>query len=239
MTDELWPGGPRFVDSDGVFRIGTDSILLADFARSPGIKKKKRAADLGCGSGVISVLLAWNDPELYVDGVEINPEAARLASENAGANCLSGRVAVIQGDLRRHRAFLQAGAYDITISNPPYYAPGSGKHPSNPDLVSARVEGLCTLDDVCIAAGYLTRWGGSFMLVHKPERLADVFRSLSSAGFEPKRARFVQHKHDSPPNLTLIESRRGGKPTLKVEAPLILANDDGSCSEEVKRIYRM
>jgi len=227
------------VDSDGVFRIGTDSILLADFARSSGIRKKKRAADLGCGSGIISVLLAWNDPGLYVDCVEINPEAARLASENAGVNGLEGRIAVINGDLRRHRAFLQAGAYDITISNPPYYTPGSGKHPSKPDLVSARVEGLCTLDDVCTAAGYLTRWGGSFMLVHKPERLADVIRSLNSAGFEPKRARFVQHKHNSPPNLALIESRRGGKPTLKIEAPLILANDDGSHSDEFKRIYRI
>ena len=239
MTDELWPGGPRLVDSDGVFRIGTDSILLADFARSSGIKKKKRAADLGCGSGIISVLLAWNNPELCVDGVEINPEAARLASENAVVNGLADRISVINRDIRRHRGFLQAGAYDVTISNPPYYTAGSGKHPSSPNLVSARVEGFCTLDDVCAAAGYLTRFGGSFMLVHKPERLADVFRSLNSAGFEPKRARFVQHKHDSPPNLTLIESRRGGKPSLKIEAPLILANEDGSHSDDFKRIYRL
>ena len=238
MINELWSGGPRFIDTGGVFRLGTDSVLLADFAGSSLVRKKKRAADLGCGSGIISILLVWNDPGLSVDGVEIDPGAVRLALENAKVNGFDRRFTIMEKDLRRHREYLQAGAYDISVSNPPYYGPESGKLPSNPDRVNARVEELCTLDDVCGAAGYITRWGGSFMLVHKPQRLADIFRSLDRAGFEPKRIRFVQHKQNTPPSLVLIESRRGGKPMLGVEAPLIMANEDGSDSDEVKRIYR-
>ena len=30
--DDLWPGGPRFVRSGAGFALGTDSVLLADFA---------------------------------------------------------------------------------------------------------------------------------------------------------------------------------------------------------------
>ena len=75
------------------------------------------------------------------------------------------------------------------------------------------------------------------MLVHKPERISDIFRSLNKSSFEPKRIRFVQFKSTSAPNLVLIESRRGGNPSLKVEAPLILVNEDGSDSDEIKMIY--
>ena len=237
MVEELWRGGPLIKDADSGFKLGTDSVLLADFANS-SLLKKNRAADLGCGSGIISLLLAWNNPGLYVDGIEINNSAAQLAIENAKINRLDDRIAIFITDIRRHREFMQAGAYDMAVSNPPYYTSASGKPPSNPELINARVEQSCTLDDICKAACYITRWSGSLILVHKPECLADVFRSLNSAGFEPKRIRFVQHKRDSSPNLVLIESRKGGKPMLKVEAPLILADDDGSDSDEFTKIYR-
>jgi tRNA1Val (adenine37-N6)-methyltransferase len=47
----------------------------------------------------------------------------------------------------------------------------------------------------------------------------------------------VQYRAASAPNLVLIESRRGGKPSLKIEAPLILTDENGNDTEEVKRIY--
>lgn len=237
MTNELWPGGPRFLETDGVFKLGTDSVLLAYFARSSPVKKTIRAADLGCGSGIISILLAWDNPGLLVDGVEINRKAVNSALENVKLCGLEQQITIVEGDLRKYRNLLVAGAYDITAANPPYYAAGSGKRSENTDTAVARGEEMCSLEEVCSAAGYITRWGGSFLLVHKPERLADVFRSLNTAGFEPKRLRFVQHKCESPPNLVLIESRRGGNPSLKIEPPLILSENNGSDSEEVKMIY--
>jgi len=238
MIDELWPGGPRFKEKAGVLRLGTDSVMLAHFAKSAKLRKKKRAIDLGCGSGIIAVLLAMEYPALFVDGVDIQPDAVRLASENAELCGLVNRVSIIEGDLRLHREFLQHGVYDLTVANPPYYSCGSGKRPASGDLAIARGEEMCALGDICGAAGYLTRWGGSFLLVQKPERLAEVFSAVSKAGFEPKRLRFVQHKSSSPPSLVLVESRRGGKPSLHIEAPLILTNDDGSDTDEVNAIYR-
>jgi len=236
--DELWPGGPRFIDDDSIFRPGTDSVLLAHYARSTALKKKKRMIDLGCGSGLISVLYAWDNPDSTVDGIDIQPNAARLASENLRLNEFGGRANVIEGDLRRHRELLKAEFYDIVISNPPYYSCGRGKRPVDPGLAAARTDDLCTLEDVCRAAGYLTRRGGSFLLVNKPERLVEIFRILTSYGLEPKRLRFVSHMPLSPPTLALIESRRGGRSSLFIEAPLILKNEDGSDTNEADLIYR-
>ena len=50
--DDLWPGGPRFVRSGAGFALGTDSVLLADFAAQ---RRARRIADLGCGAGVLTV----------------------------------------------------------------------------------------------------------------------------------------------------------------------------------------
>lgn len=233
-TDELWPGGPRFIRDHEAFRLGTDAVLLADFACRGQIKT---ACDLGCGTGVISILLAWNNPSLWVDGVELQPVWAQIAVENARLNGFDGRIRVVGGDLREHRSFLKAGAYDLVVSNPPYYQSGSGKSAARAETAQAREEQSCTLDEVCAAAAYLTRWGGRFALVHKPERLAEVMTALKSHSLEPKRLRFVQYKPRSAPNLILLESRRGGRPSLTVEPPLILAEENGQDSDEVKRIY--
>lgn len=232
--DELWPGGPMFIHDNNAFRLGTDSVLLSAFA-SKG--RAKRACDLGCGTGIIAVLLAWNDPSIMMDGIELQPEWADIAHENAKLCKLDDRITIKNGDLRCHRDFLEAGAYDLVVSNPPYYAEGRGKSSDSDSTATAREERTCTIGDVCAAAAYLTRWGGRFALVHKPERLAEIICALKENGLEPKRLRFVQHKATSAPNLVLIESRRGGNPSLTIETPLILADENGNDTDEVKQIY--
>jgi len=74
-------------------------------------------------------------------------------------------------------------------------------------------------------------------MVHRPERLSEIFCTLTAHGLEPKRLRMVQYRQGSAPNLVLIEARRGGKPGLAIEPPLLLTNAAGSDSDEVTQIY--
>ena len=71
--DDLWPGGPRFARSGAGFALGTDSVLLADFAAD---RRVRRFADLGCGAGVLTVLLLHALPQAAAVGVELQPDAA-------------------------------------------------------------------------------------------------------------------------------------------------------------------
>lgn len=231
--DELWPGGPRFKQSAGSFRLSTDSVLLAAFAS--GIRASK-IIDLGCGAGVLPVLLSASHPGADIGGIEIQPEQARLCRENLRENALADG-GIIEGDLRDFREHFAAGAYDLVVSNPPYFPIGSGRSAPDEGRAAARDERMCTLRQLCQAAGYLCRWGGSFALVHRPERLAEIFTAMTAAGIEPKRLRTVHYKPRYAPNLVLIEGRRGGKPGLSVEKPLILCEADGSETEEIKNIY--
>ena len=125
----------------------------------------------------------------------------------------------------------------MVVCNPPYYPAGSGRLPETEALRAARSETGCTLEDICTAAAWLLRWGGSFCLVHKPERLSELFCCMTAHGIEPKRLRLVCHREGAVPNLVLIEGRRGGKPGLKIEPTLILRRPDGSETDEVRRIY--
>ena len=229
----LWENGPRFAQAQH-FKLGTDSVLLADFVRFTGTK---RGIDLGCASGALALLLLTKHEKLHMTGLEILPEAAELAKTNMVENSLQARSEIICGDIRRHRELFKSGSFELVLSNPPYFPENSGFVSPKEGRANARAEGLCTLDDLCAAASFLLKTGGSFNLVHKPERLSEVFCAMAKHGLEPKRLRMVCHTVDKAPNLVLIEGRRGGKPGLVVEPNLVLRNPDNSESDEVRRIY--
>ena len=70
--DDLWPDGPRFLRSGAGFALGTDSVLLADFAAH---RRVRRFADLGCGAGVLTVLLLHTLPQATAVGVDEQPSS--------------------------------------------------------------------------------------------------------------------------------------------------------------------
>ena len=79
-------------------KLGTDSKLLAQFAT---LHRREKVLDLGCGVGVLGVLLAQRQKELTLDGIDIVPESAELAAYNLTANGLTGTIR--QGDLNHCR----------------------------------------------------------------------------------------------------------------------------------------
>lgn len=236
MAAEHWetlaPGGLRFVWTEEQFPPGLDSFLLSSL---PRLKPGLRVCDLGCGTGLLSLLLLQRQRELRVVGVDIQSEAVRLANLAARENGLTDRLTFIPGDLRE--ADLPAGAFDLAVCNPPYFPPHSGPPPKGTARRTARTEASCTLAEICGAGARLLRWGGAFCLVHKPERLTDLLCALRQAALEPKRLRLAAPRWTASPSLVLLEARRGGKPGLTVLPPLLLEMPDGRPNPELDRIY--
>lgn len=231
---ELWPGGPIY-RQDPAAPLGTDSVLLADFVKLHGAE---RGIDLGCGAGILSLLLLCRGEKLHMTGLELRHDAAALAQENLARNGLEGRSRILTGDIREHRSLFSHGSFDLAVANPPYFAAGSGASSPDPARAGARAERDCTLPELCAAAAFLLPTGGRFCLVHRPERLAELLMCMRESGLEPKRMRFVSARADAAPSLVLAEGRRGGRPGLIVEPPLILQDAEGRESGEVRRIYR-
>ena len=187
---------------DGVFPLGSDTLALGRFAI---VRPNWRVCDLGTGSGALLLLLADREASLSLTGVELDPLSARVAEENLKQNGLDGRVLCC--DLRT--APLPAGQFDLVISNPPYFAVGSGTSGG-----TARAEDTCTLDEVCATAARLVKNGGRFALCHRPERLTDVLCALREHGLEPKRLQLLAHSPAHAPSAVLVEAVRQGKSGL-------------------------
>ncbi len=223
---ELWPDGPTYAGDP----FGTDSLALADFSRTPGVR---RGCDLGCGSGILMLLLALEDPSAEMDGVEFRAAAVLSCRENIRANALADRCRVHEADLRR--APLPGESMDLVVSNPPYFPSGSGAVSADGDRAAMRTESA-SVGELCLAAARLLRTGGDFCLVHRTERLAEVFSALAAAGLEPKRLRFLAASPEHAPQLFLCRARKGARSGLAAEATLFQFGADGEETAEYRRI---
>lgn len=201
----------------GVFPLGRDSLLLGEFAT---VRPGWSVWDLGCGGGVLLLLLAQRAQGLTLRGVELAPQAAELARRNLADNGLAGEI--ITGDLTAP-GMLPQDRCDLVIANPPYFALGSGAGGG-----PARGEERLTLVQLCAAAGRLVRNGGRFALCYRPERLPELLEELRGAGLEPKRLQFAHHSPDRPPFTLLLECVKQSRPGLEVLPPLFT----GTVSQE-------
>ena len=213
----------------GTFPLSTDSMVLADFVRLP---KNAAVLDLGSGCGTIGVLLCAKDEKCRVTGVELDENAHKMALENIVRNNAQSRLNSICADLTAIPEFLPPGSFDICVSNPPYFT--SGK--LSQTVPGARHELDCSLEALMRSAGWALKYGGDFFLVHKPERLAEIFVCAANVKLEPKRICLLRHKPDGPVALVLLQLRKGGKSGLVWE-DLILNDADGNPTDEYKRVY--
>ena len=215
----------------GAFPLSTDSMALADFAKLPRLAK---VLDLGSGCGTIGMLLCAKDRHCSVTGIEIDETAHAAALQNACQNQLQDRLNSICEDFTRITGLLSPGYFDVCVSNPPYFTAGFLSH-STP---AARHEQSCSLDTLMDSAAYGLKFGGDFYMVHKPERLAEIFASACRHKLEPKRLCLLRHKEGGPVALVLIQCRKGAKPGLVWEE-VVLYHKDGSYTEDYRRIYHL
>lgn len=231
---EFLQNGLVFLQTPGLFPLGTDAMVLADFARPPA---GSAVCDLCAGSGAVGLLMLSHDPSLRVTALELQRSACAAAEENRRENRLEDRFSVLCGDLRQIRSLLAPGSFRHVVCNPPYFPVDGGLPDREEAFALARTELACDLDDVCRAAAWLLPAKGCFYLVHRPQRLTDVMVCLRRAGLEPKVLRLVHHRQTDAPSLLLVKAVRGGRPGLDCLPPLILRDADGAPSAEYRRIY--
>lgn len=216
-------------------RFGTDAFLLSDFAKA---KKTDLACDLCSGCGIIPMLWFRQDAPKQVFALELQTEAAGLMRLSVTENGLSDRFFPLCGDLRELPNQLPRSSFSLVTCNPPYQPEGRGIISQDEAAQIARHQLTCSLPQVCEAAARLLKFSGRFCLCQRPQHLPDVMQAMRQAGLEPKRLRFVQKRADTAPWLFLLEAKKGSKPFLTVEPPLMMEEENGAFTKEVLRIYQ-
>lgn len=214
VNEQLW-----LIQKDGGLQYGTDAFLLASYIRP---SKHGKAVELGAGTGIISLLLAARQKLAHITAVEIQPSYAQLVRRNVELNGLKDRITPLCEDIRNLSPTLLDGEVDIVFSNPPYMKCDSGKRNENEEKYIARHEVCGCIDDFCIAAKQILRYGGKFVCVWRPDRMSDLFRAMHNASLEPKRMTLVYADETAEPCMMLVEAVKGGAPSMRIGPPLLL-----------------
>jgi release factor glutamine methyltransferase len=93
-----------------VYEPAEDTVLLAD---NLDVREEDNVLEVGVGSGYVSLIAAKKARSVV--GIDVNPQAVRLAKTNAKLNGIRN-VDFIVGDLFSP----VSGRFDIVIMNPPY-----------------------------------------------------------------------------------------------------------------------
>ena len=232
--DDLQLNGLQLIQKEQGFRFGVDAVLLSHFAN---VKKKHRVIDLCTGTGIVSFLVYGKYKPQEVIGLEIQDDMVEMANRSSKLNDTSDIVKFVQGDLKDKALLDSLGRFDVVTVNPPYKLNNAGILNPNDKLAIARHEIMCNLEDVIVSARRLLKDNGRMFIVHRPERLADIFGLMRKYKIEPKRVRLVQPNTKKAPNIVLVEGQRDGGAFLKWEETLYVYDDNGNYSEEIDRIY--
>ena len=152
--DDLQLDGLHILQKKDGFRFGMDAVLLADFTRT---RPRERIADLGTGTGILSLLLSHQQPDTQFEAIELQPDMADMAGRSVELNGLSDRIHVHAMDLRQAPETFGYEKFHAVVCNPPY-GKQNGTLKSQTETVSlARHEQDTSIGEIVKSAGALLR----------------------------------------------------------------------------------
>ena len=233
--DDLKCKNLKILQKKDGFCFGMDSVLIANFAKIS--RKNAIVADLGTGTGIISILVAGKQNPEKVYAVEIQEELVDMAKRSVKYNDLEKKIDIINADIVGISRGNFNKKFDYVISNPPYKKLNTGLINDNQKKLISRHEVKCTLKDVVNEASKLLKDKGVFYMVHRPDRLCDIFNAMRENKVEPKEIQLVHSHLEDEANLVLIKGVKCGNPSLKVLKPLIVYNENNEYTEELLKFY--
>lgn len=151
-------------------KVGTDGVLLGAWAEP---EKARSILDIGTGTGLLALMAAQRNREAAIDAIEIEPEAASQARENADRSPWAGRIRIYPVSLFD---FFPSRSYDCILCNPPFF----NRSTKTPDAGRTLARHTDSLSHPALleAAGRLLSADGSFYIILPPEE-ATVFIHLA------------------------------------------------------------
>ena len=225
----------KIIQNKDGFCFGIDSILLTDFAKN--IKNNSKVIDLGTGTGIISILLSGKTNRTNFVGVEVQSEVADMAKRSVNLNNLENRIKILNMNILDLKKEYKKGDFDVVVTNPPYKKLNTGVININDKKLISRHEVKASLEDFIEISSFLLKDFGEFYMVHRPDRLVDIFYIMRQNEIEPKRIKFVYPIKNKKANLILVKGIKKGKPFLEYENNLYIYDDKGNYTEEILKIY--
>jgi tRNA1Val (adenine37-N6)-methyltransferase len=103
------------IQEKSAMKVGTDGVLLGSWISCNTVDT---ILDIGCGTGLITLMLAQRNKESNITGIEIDEIASQEAKENIGNSDWQERIKIEHVALQNFNAPTQ---FDLIVSNPPFF----------------------------------------------------------------------------------------------------------------------
>ena len=220
---------------DEWFTFSLDSVLLSNFVSIKFTDKK--ILDMACGNAPIPMLLTFRT-KASIYGIDIQKEVIDLGIESVIENKMDKQISLEVLDINNVEDRFPAEFFDVITCNPPYFKYNNNDNINlNMNKRISRHEVLVNLDTIVQKASFLLKNGGTFAMVHRPDRLIEIINVMEKHNITPKKLQLCYSKNNSNCNLILIEGNKNGKNGLKILNPVIVHNSDGTYSEEIRKMF--
>jgi len=235
LDDVLGYKNLKIYQNSDFFSFSLDSIILANYS-SIRLRDKK-IVDFCTGNGVIPLILTRRCSQSII-GVEIQEKLVSLAKKSVVYNNLENRISIVCDDVKNF-SNEHLNEFDLVLCNPPYFKLEEKSSISESyEKRIARHELLINLEEICACAKKVLKDNGILSIVHRGNRLVEIFELFRLYTIEPKRIKFIYENLDREPILVLVEGQKSGKSGLKIDRPLIKYNLNGQITEEYSSLQK-
>ncbi len=217
------------------YRFSMDPFLLAAHVlktNTVSAKTTKKILDIGCGCGIISLLLAKYSLDLKIKGIEIQNDLFDYAISNVSANKMHDSINIVHKDIHNISCTDIDGPVDLILSNPPYIKNNSGRKNPNSQKAIARHEIALDMDGLFKCSRTLLKDKGSLHLIYPAERIAELMNSACQNNFSPSLIRFVHIKKNQSAKLVLFSAIKGSNISPAIPYPLYIYSGENRFSNE-------
>lgn len=232
--DDLELKGLKIIQNEEGFCFGVDAVLLANLTE---VKKGAKVLDMGTGTGIIPFILYGKNQPGSIYGIEIQEEVAEMCRRSVALNHLEDHIHIIQDSILNWKDYFYRHSFDVITCNPPYKKKNTGIVNENDKKMISRHEYSATLEDFIQAASELLNSQGKFFMIHRPQRLADIFKFCERCQLAVKKLTFIHGRPGSKPDMVIVKAIKLGREELLVDTPIYIYDEQGNYTEEIHRIY--
>lgn len=234
-------------------KVGTDGVLLG--AWTPVNPSVKQVLDIGCGSGLVALMIAQRCNEAVITGIDIDEGAFLQSDFNFRLSPWSNRLRALHLSLQEleqsatlpnhnsgtvlHSSLqeLKSGhtAFDLIVSNPPFFS-NSLKNP-NQSRTTARHNDSLPLNELFEHSNRLLNETGSIVLILPVTDYQKCVKLAESHGFHCTASVVIIPKPNAEPKRILLSFGRIKAPEIKSEL-LLESGTRGEYSVEFAKLVR-
>lgn len=185
-----------------------------------------RILDIGCGCGIIPVILGYCFPQSCITGVEIQTKLAEIALKNIINNKLQRTVSIINEDIKNINPESTNGPFDLILSNPPYKKHNTGRLNPDPQKAIARHEITMNIKSLAAKAETLLRHKGRFMIIFPSERLPDIEQAVQATSIYPEWIRYIHTGPKKIPKRVIFSGRKDISARKGILPPIYLSSNN-------------